>query len=165
MSISTLAQISPPQRRFRAVFFDQITARAAGSDERFVLPLALLACASLCHRFGQSDFGRRAPELLCRSFVRAKKIDEGRLHMRHKTHANLHMAQSGRCARVQSRRQWMRRRSKACCGNRLGSGRHWIRPGCCRGAALHRPPAGRFVATGAKLRGDPALTRRERPSG
>ena len=23
----------------------------------------------------------------------------------------------------------MRRRSKACCGNRLGSGRHWIRPG------------------------------------
>ena len=66
---------------------------------------------------------------------------------------------------VQSRRQWMRRRSKACCGNRLGSGRHWIRPGCCRGAALHRPPAGRFVATGAKLRGDPASTRRERPSG
>ena len=66
---------------------------------------------------------------------------------------------------IESSRQWMCRRSKTCYGDRLGSGRHWVRPGYCRGAALHRPPAGRFVATGAKLRGDPALTRHERPSG
>ena len=86
-------------QRFRAVFFDQITIRAAGSDERFVLPLALLACASLCHRLGQRDFGRLAPELLCRSFVRAMKLDEERRCMHDKTHARLQMAQSSRCAR------------------------------------------------------------------
>ena len=88
-----------PRSASALCFFDQITIRAAGSDERFVLPLALLACASLCHRLGQRDFGRLAPELLCRSFVRAMKLDEERRCMHDKTHARLQMAQSSRCAR------------------------------------------------------------------
>ena len=42
---------------------------------------------------------RPDPELLCRSFVRARKLDDGRPCKHEKTHTRLHMAQSSRCAR------------------------------------------------------------------
>ena len=65
---------------------------------------------------------------------------------------------------IESSRQWMCCRSKNPAGIDLvqdaaGAGRAAVTARRCIG-----PPDGRCVATGAKLRGDPALMRRERPS-
>ena len=69
------------------------------SDSFFLLRCSLALRSALCHRLGQSDFGRPEPELLCRSFVRAIFVDDGRRCKHEKTHTRLHMAQSSRCAR------------------------------------------------------------------
>ena len=65
---------------------------------------------------------------------------------------------------IESSRQWMCWRSKNpaeidLVQDAAGAGRAAVTARRCIG-----PPDGRCVATGAKLRGDPALMRRERPS-